>query len=169
VEVDSFKYVSRLVTRYYKLTSVEAELPIPWTPLARPLSQSSFGLVTSGGLYHKDRQPPFDLERERREPTWGDPTFRIIPADIDPVEVGASHFHINTDHVEEDMNILLPVQRFKELAAEGRIQGQADYAYSFMGYQGFPADLTGWRETYGPQVAEKLTAEEVDCVLLTAA
>ena len=57
----------------------------------------------------------------------------------------------------------------EELAAEGRIQGQADYAYSFMGYQGFPADLAGWRETYGPQVAEKLTAEKVDCVLLTAA
>lgn len=169
MEVDSFKYVSRLVTRYYKLTSVEAELPIPWTPLVQPLKKSRFGLVTSGGLYHKDHQPPFDLERERREPTWGDPTFRIIPADIDPEEVGASHFHINTDHVIEDLNILLPVQRFKELAAEGRIQGQADHAYSFMGYQGFPADLTGWRETYGPQVAEKLIAEKVDCVLLTAA
>lgn len=169
MEVDSFKYVSRLVTRYYKMTTVEAELPIPWTPLARPLSQSRFGLITSGGLYHKDHQPPFDLEQERREPTWGDPSFRIIPADISPKEVGASHFHINTEPVVEDLNILLPVQRFNELAAEGRIQGQADHAYSVMGYQGFPADLTGWRETYGPQVAEKLLAEEVDCVLLTTA
>jgi D-proline reductase (dithiol) PrdB len=169
VEVDSFKYVSRLVTRYYKMTNVEAELPIPWMPLAKPLSQSRFGLVTSGGLYHKDHQAPFDLEREEREPTWGDPTFRIIPADVDPAEIGASHHHINTDHVTEDLNILLPVQRFNALAEEGRILGQADHAYSFMGYQGFPANLTGWRETYGPQVAEKLVAEEVDCVLLTAA
>jgi hypothetical protein len=38
-----------------------------------------------------------------------------------------------------------------------------------MGYQGFAADLSGWREIYGPQVAEKLKAEEVDCVLLTPA
>ena len=169
MEVDSFKYVSRLVTRYYKLTNVKAELPIPWTPLSKPLSHSRFGLVTSGGLYYKDHQQPFDLEREEREPTWGDPTFRVIPADIDPSEVGASHYHINTNHVIEDLNILLPVQRFKKLAEEGRIQGQAEHAYSFMGYQGFPANLTGWRKTYGPQVAERLISEEVGCVLLTAA
>lgn len=169
MEVDSFKFLSRLVTRYYKLTNVQAELPIPWTPLALPINQSRFGLVTSGGLFHKGHQQPFDLEREEREPTWGDPTFRAIPADIDPMEVGASHYHINTDHVIEDVNILLPVQRFKELAEEGKIRGQADYAYSFMGYQGFPANLTGWRETYGPQVVKKLVSEEVNCVLLTAA
>lgn len=169
MEVDSFKYLSRLVTRYYKMTNVQTELPIPWTPMAKPLSQSRFGLVTSGGLYHKANQQPFDLEREEREPTWGDPTFRAIPADVDPTEVGASHHHINTDHVIEDVNVLLPVQRFKELAEEGRILGQANHAYSFMGYQGFPANLAGWRETYGPQVAEKLVSEEVDCVLLTTA
>jgi hypothetical protein len=86
-----------------------------------------------------------------------------------PAEVGASHFHINKSDVLKDMNILLPMQRFQELAEEGRIQGLARQAYSFMGYQGFPADLTGWKEVYGPQVAEKLIAEEVDCVLLTTA
>jgi hypothetical protein len=69
----------------------------------------------------------------------------------------------------DDMNILLPSQRFQELADQGRIGGLADHAYSFMGYQGFPADLTGWREIYGPQVAGRLVAGEVDCVLLTSA
>jgi hypothetical protein len=38
-----------------------------------------------------------------------------------------------------------------------------------MGYQGFPPDATAWRETYGPEVAEKFKAEGVDCVLLTPA
>ena len=169
MEVDSFKYVSRLVTRYYKLARVETEYPIPWTPLARPLRESRLGLVTSGGLYHKAQQTPFDLERERQYPTWGDPGYRAIPADIRPDEIGASHFHINTAHVVDDMNILLPLQRIGELVAEGRIKDQAEHAYSFMGYQGFPADLTGWKNTYGPQVAQKLVDEGVDCVLLTAA
>jgi D-proline reductase (dithiol) PrdB len=169
VEVDSFRYVSRLITRYYKLTKVEAELPIPWVPLAQPLGQCRFGLVTSGGLYHKGHEPPFDLERERREPAWGDPTFRTLPTDMEPAEVGVSHFHINERDVLSDMNILLPIQRFQELTAEGRISGVARHAYSFMGYQGFPSDLTGWREVYGPQVAERLLAEGVDCVLLTTA
>lgn len=167
--VDSFKYLSRFITRYYKLTKVAPELPIPWTPLACSLAQCRFGLVTSGGLYHKGHEPPFDVEREKREPTWGDPSFRTIPTDIRQEELGASHLHINTHDVLEDIDILLPVHRFQELVAEGRIGSLAEEAYSFMGYQGFPADLTGWREVYGPQVAEKLRAQEVDCVLLVPA
>ncbi len=167
--VDSFRYTSRLVSRYYKLTRVETEFPIPWSPLTRPLNESRFGLVTSGGLYHKGHEPPFDLERERQEPTWGDPSFRTLPADMKPEEVGVGHFHINKRDVLKDMNILLPIQRFQELAEEGRIRGLASHAYSFMGYQGFPANLAGWKEVYGPQVAEQLIGEEVDCVLLTTA
>ncbi len=169
MKVDSFKYLSRLITRYYKLTQVKAELPIPWSPLTRPLAQSRFGLVTSGGLYHQGHEPPYDLERERQEPAWGDPSFRTLPTDMDPAEVGVSHFHINARDVLQDMNILLPVQRFRELVQEGRTGGLARHAYSFMGYQGFPADLSGWRDVYGPQVCEKLLADEVDCVLLTSA
>ncbi len=169
MDVDSFRFVSPLITRYYKLSQVKKELPIPWTPLARPVRQSRFGLVTSGGLYYRGHEPPFDLERERREPPWGDPSYRTLPVDMDPAEVGVSHFHINSSDVLEDMNILLPIQRYRELAAEGLIGGLADHAYSFMGYQGFPSDLSRWKEIYGPQVAERLLADGVDCVLLTTA
>ena len=35
--------------------------------------------------------------------------------------------------------------------------------------KGFPANLAGWKKVYGPQVTERLLAEEVDCVLLTTA
>jgi D-proline reductase (dithiol) PrdB len=169
MEVDSFRYVSPLITRYYKLSRVEKELPIPWTPLARPVNQSRFGLVTSGGLYHKGQEEPFDLEGERRNPPWGDPSFRTLPTDMDVSEIGVSHFHINTGDVIDDMNILLPVQRFQEFSAEGRVGSLAPHAYSFMGYQGFPADLSGWKEVYGPQVAEKMRREGVDCVFLSTA
>ncbi|MBN1584199.1 MAG: hypothetical protein JXA89_26050 [Anaerolineae bacterium] len=167
--VDSFKYLSKLITRYYQFTRVAADLPIPWTPLSKPLNQCCFGLVTTGGLYHQGHEPPFDLEREAREPTWGDPSFRTLPAAIPQQEVGVSHYHINQRGILADMNILLPIQRFQELAQAGRIQGLADRAYSFMGYQGFPSDLSPWRETYGPQVAEILLADGADCVLLTTA
>ena len=149
------------------MTDQRPELPIPWTPLAHPLAECVFGLVTSGGLYHLDVEPPFDVEREREEPRWGDPTYRTLPADIRQQEVGASHLHYNTRDVLDDVNILLPVHRFQELASERRIGGLAQQAYSFMGYQGYPRDTTAWRETYGPEVAKKLTDEGVTCVLLT--
>ncbi|HEY42367.1 MAG TPA: hypothetical protein G4O11_00070 [Anaerolineae bacterium] len=167
--VDSFKYLPRVIAAYYKMTKREPEFPIPFTPLTRPLTECKFGLITSGGLYHKGVEPPFNLEREKREPRWGDPTYRTLPIDIQQSEVGASHLHINTQGVLEDINILLPIQRFRELVEEGSIAGLADNAYSFMGYQGFPPDTRAWIETYGPQVAEKLKAEEVNCVLLTPA
>ncbi|RME87672.1 MAG: hypothetical protein D6770_08820 [Anaerolineae bacterium] len=169
MSVDSFKYLPPLITRYYKLTRVETELPIPWTPLARPLEECRFGLVTSAGLYHKGYEPPFDVEREKREPTWGDPTFRTIPIDIPQGEVGVSHLHINTRDVLEDINIILPIHRFRELEAEGRIGSLAKEAYSFMGYQGVPASTKAWREVYGPQVAKRLKDQGVDCVFLTPA
>jgi D-proline reductase (dithiol) PrdB len=169
MEVDSFRYLSPLIKRYYQLSRVSKDLPIPFAPLGKPLRQCRFGLVTSGGLYHRGHDRPFDEERERREPAWGDPSFRILPADMDPAEVGVSHLHINRKGALADMNVLLPVQRFKELVSEGRVGGLAAQAYSFMGYQGFPADLRAWKEVHGPAVRDRLLAERVDCVLLTTA
>jgi D-proline reductase (dithiol) PrdB len=167
--VDSFKYLPRIIAAYYRMTDRAPGFPIPWTPIPRSLAGCRFGLVTSGGLYHAGIEPPFDVEREKEEPTWGDPSYRILPADIRRAEVGVSHLHFNPRDVLDDPNILLPIDRFQELAVAGRIAGLANSAYSFMGYQGFPADTTAWRETYSPQVVEKLKAEDVDCVLLTPA
>ena len=169
MSVDSFKFLPRLIAMLYKADDREPGLPIPWTSHTKPISESVFGLVTSGGLYHKGVEEPFDLERERAEPTWGDPTFRTIPTDIPQSELGVSHLHINTKDVLEDINILIPINRFQELAQEGEIGGLAEHNYSFMGFQGYPQDTTAWEETYGPQVAEKFKEERVDCVLLTPA
>lgn len=169
MEVDSFRYLSPLIKRYYQLSQVKREIPIPFARVRKPLRDCRFALVTSGGLYHRGHDRPFDQERERREPSWGDPSFRILPADMDPADVGISHLHINGKDALADMNILLPIQRFKELVAEGRVGYLAAHAYSFMGYQGFPSDLSGWKGIHGPAVCDALLAERVDCVLLTTA
>jgi D-proline reductase (dithiol) PrdB len=167
--VDSFRYLPRLIAAYYRMTEIQPELPIPWTPLARPLAECTLGLVTSGGLYDQAVDPPFDLEREQAEPAWGDPSYRAIRTDLVADNLGASHLHINTEPVLADINVLLPVDRARELAAAGRIGRLAPHAYSFMGYQGFPPDTTAWRSQYGPEVAGRLQGEGVDCVLLAPA
>jgi D-proline reductase (dithiol) PrdB len=109
------------------------------------------------------------VEREIQEPTWGDPSYRRIPVDIESDQLGASHLHINTKNVLEDVNILLPIHRFDELVEDGHIGGLSKSAYSFMGYQGFPPDTSDWETIYGPRLAEELKAEQVSCVLLTPA
>lgn len=165
--VDSFKFLPRMIATFYQLTRREPEYPIPWTPLTKPLADCKFGLITSGGLYQKGVELPFDVAREKREPSWGDPTYRTIPASISQAEVGVSHLHLNPAFAEADVNVMLPVHRFQELAAAGEIGGLADEAYSFMGFQGFPPDTSAWQEIYAPQVAAKFKAAGVDCILLT--
>jgi hypothetical protein len=167
--VDSFKFLPRIIAFYYQQTDRQPGLPIPWTPLAKPIRDCKFGLVTSGGLYHSGKDLPFDLAREKREQIWGDPTYRKIPTTIKQREIGVSHLHINADDILEDFNILLPLDRFKTLVEDGTIAGIAESAYSFMGFQGFPPDTSAWEVDYGPQVAEHFLLENVDCVLLTPA
>lgn len=167
--VDSFKYLPRSITAFYQMSAPEKVSDIPWTPFKKPLSEATVGLITTGGLFQKDVDPPFDVEREKQEPTWGDPSFRVIPSNLKQEDLGASHLHINTQFVLEDINRLLPIDRFKALESEGVIGKLAPSAYSFMGFQGMPHNTTEWVETYGPQVIGQLKAEGVDAVLLTPA
>jgi D-proline reductase (dithiol) PrdB len=113
--------------------------------------------------------PPFDIEREKKDPTWGDPSFRIIPASSQQDQVRVSHLHYNPEDVLKDFNILLPIDRFRELAANGEICGLASEHYSFMGFQGYPPDAALWQSEFGPQIASRMKAEDVQCVLLTPA
>ena len=47
---------------------------VPWTPYAGAAAIQTIALVTSGGLYLKGKQTPFDTES-----IHGDPSFREIP------------------------------------------------------------------------------------------
>jgi D-proline reductase (dithiol) PrdB len=164
--VDSFKWLPASIAAYYRNLPVQREAPVPWTPLARPLNRCRFALVTTAGIYVRGREPPFDTEREEREPAWGDPSHRTIPRDTPQAGIGACHLHINNRDLLADVNIVLPLDRFRELEEAGEIGSLAPTHYSFMGFQ---LNTTEWRERYAPEVAERLRQEEVDAVLLTPA
>lgn len=166
VTVDSFKFLPRSIAAYYQTLVVHKAEPIPWTPFRKPVSDARFSLVTTSGIYVKDSQQPFDAEREKREPMWGDPSYRQIPRDVRQDQIGASHLHINNRDLLEDVNTVLPIQRLTELEGEGVIGSIAPTSYSFMGYQ---PNTTEWRERYGPEVAGLMKDEAVDAVLLAPA
>lgn len=163
---DSFKWLPRSIAGYFQAMQIPEPDGIPWTPLRKPIEECRFALVTTAGLYVKGEQPSFDLDREKREPLWGDPTYRAIPSDVRQEQIGVAHLHINPEDIEEDVNIVLPAHRFQELAAAGEVGSMAPHHYSFMGFQ---QDDTEWRERYGPDVAQRMVEEEVDVVLLTPA
>jgi D-proline reductase (dithiol) PrdB len=164
--IDSYKFLPRSMKQGYEAVPVIDEPPV-WAPLPKPLRQCTIALMTSAGVYLKDSQEPFDAERERREPTWGDPTFRVIPADVRQEQIGATHLHLNTDDILQDVNVVLPFRAFKQLEAEGAIGALAHDNYSFMGYQDRRNE--DWRTVQGPELVRRLTEQSVDVLLLAPA
>jgi len=164
--VNSYKYLPRSMRAMYESMPAIDEPPV-WTPLARPLHHCTVALLTSAGIYLKDSQEPFDVERERREPTWGDPSYRVIPTGVRQEQIGCTHLHINDTDILEDVNVVLPIRAFTKLAGEGVIGALAPEHYSFMGYQ--ERRLIDWRTVQGPELAARLKERAVDVLLLAPA
>ena len=143
------------------------EEPAVFEPLRKPVEQCTIALLTSAGVYLTDTQESFDLDRERQNPTWGDPTYREIPRDVDQARVGQAHLHINGEDILKDVNVALPFKAFGTLEAEGAIGALAPIAYSFMGFQASGA--REWTEDQGPELAAKLKERGVDVLLLAPA
>jgi D-proline reductase (dithiol) PrdB len=135
---------------------------IPWAPLARPLKETRVAMVTTGGV-HLRSQPAFDMEDRD-----GDPSFRAIPQDLAGDALMITHKHYDHSAADRDVNVMLPVDRLRELADEGVIGEAARVAYSFMGH------IDGRRlatliQTTAPQVARRLRADGAGAVVLTPA
>ena len=165
--VDGFRFLPPSLGAWIRSTipSGDFQGKIPWTPLSKPLSETTFALVTSAGISLKS-DPPFDMEREKTEPTWGDPTYRIIPLGTQSADINVNHLHINSKHILADLNVMLPLERMEELCAEGVIGSLAPTAYSFYGFQWENMDFLN--TAIAPMI-DKMKLEGVDAVLLTPA
>ena len=138
---------------------------IPWTPLGKSIRETTFSIVTTAGI-SMNSDPAFDMEREKSEPTWGDPSYREIPKTATERDIKVNHLHINTTHIKRDLNVMLPLKRFQEFEREGLIGRLAPTCYSYYGFQLDPTALLN--ETI-PKVADKMHRENVEAVLLTPA
>jgi D-proline reductase (dithiol) PrdB len=165
--VDGFRFLPPGLAAWIRSRIPEAGFDgsIPWAPMAKGLSRARLALVTSAGISLKT-QPPFDMERERSEPTWGDRSFRTLPRDTAARDINANHLHINTAYLLEDINVMLPLARMAEFEREGVIGALAPSAYSFYGFQWENTDFIG--EAIAP-MANQMKEEGVDAVLLTPA
>jgi len=138
---------------------------IPWTPMAKPLSQATIALVTSAGISSKT-DPPFDMEREKREAIWGDRSYRVIPRGTTEKDIDVNHLHINTNYIKQDINVILPLARMAEFEQEKIIGRLAPSAYSFYGFQWQSTDFLN--EAIEP-ISKRMKLEGVEAVLMTPA
>ena len=161
--VNSYRFTGSIIRRLLEVWTKQAPgSPIPWTPLPKPLSQCTVALLSSGGIALKSDRP-FDQEGERRNPWWGDPSYRIIPSTAREQDIEVYHLHINPDFARRDLNCLLPIQRLAELQAAGEVGEVAPSHYSIMGYLPSPDEMLA-RSV--PAIIQHLKQERVDVLLL---
>jgi len=124
----------------------------PWVT-GPPLSQRRVAIVSSAGLVVRGESP----FRGR------DADYRVIPAATKADELLISHISINFDRTgfHEDWNVVFPLDRLRELAAEGMIGGVASTHYSFMGATD-PVEM----EPYARELAGRLKQDGVDAAIL---
>lgn len=97
------------------------------TPCAEgpALKDRKIAIITTAGLHR----------REDKEFTPGVGEYRIIPSDADMNDLIMSHVSTNFDRTgfQQDLNIVFPIERLRELAESGEVGEVADYHYAFMG------------------------------------
>lgn len=165
--VDGFRFLPPSLAAWIRslLPTQEFQGEIPWTPVRKSLSKLTFSLVTSAGVALKS-DPPFDMEREKREPLWGDRSYRVLPRGTTARDVTVRHLHINTAYIEQDLNVILPLDLMEELEREGTIGRLASSSYSFYGFQW---ESTEFLDRAIEPMARRMKEEGVDAVLLTPA
>ena len=128
---------------------------VPWTPLRKPLSESTVALISTGGV-HLRSDRPFNLN--------GDPTFRVIPKGTQAAELAISHQAYDKTDALRDFNLVFPIERLRELEAEHVIGRLAEQHYGF--------GLMGSAKRLMPaikEVARRISESGVDLALLVPA
>jgi len=169
MRVDDNKYLPRMMHAFYG-----ADYPVEhgqvWAPFEGRLAGARIALLSSAGLYMRSEQAPFDLARERREPTWGDSSYRLLPKVLKPEDVAVAHLHVNNAPLIADTNIALPLDPLAELVADGVVGASVEEHVSVMGYQGWHDDaLDRWRHETAPAIVAALRAQGADGVVLAPA
>ena len=129
--------------------------PPMWAKANKPLADMRIALITTAGLHFRD-DDGFE---------FADTTFRVIPCNEDANDLIMSHSSVNFDRsgFQEDVNLVFPIDRFKELEIKGAIGSLADVHYSFMG-AGLEPQLY---EHTVRSLAGMLKKDKIDAVFLT--
>lgn len=162
VLVQLFKHVPWLSAQWARRHRFVEGEGIPWTPVTRPLPETVIALVTTAGV-HLRSQEPFDMD----DPA-GDPSYRVIPSEVTSEALVITHKYYDHSAADSDINVVLPLDRLRELKIEGRIGGMAPFVYSFMGHIDGPHLRTLVEET-APAVARRLKRDGAQAVFLTPA
>jgi len=166
VSIDSYRFLDFASRQVMKAWAARVHADrIPFTPLAKPLGDCTVALLSTAAVARNDDHP-FDQAHERRDPWWGDPSYRVIPLGTTESDARLYHLHIDPRFGQADLDVVLPMRRLSELAHKGVVGRAAPRHYSIMGYILEPDVLVN--ET-APAIAERMHADGVDAAALVPA
>jgi Glycine/sarcosine/betaine reductase selenoprotein B (GRDB) len=122
------------------------------------LSRSRLVLISSAGGYLPASQEPFDAAN-----VMGDYSIRLIPTDTPFAEIAYAHDHYDHTAVNDDPQVLLPLEHLQQLVAEGVIGALTPHVISFMGYQ---PDVGRVLDELIPQIRAAVQTEQAEAAFL---
>jgi D-proline reductase (dithiol) PrdB len=136
--------------------------PVPWAEVRKPLESSRVGLVFMACMT-LPAQPPFHAV-----PPDFDPSPRIVPSDTDPKALVNTYPEQAFDHagLAADANLLIPLDRLHDMAAEGEIGEVSPRAVSLCGHLPKTERLV---DSVAPEIARLFAQDGADVVLLVPA
>ena len=119
-----------------------------------PLRERRVALVTTAGLHRRDDRN-FELS---------DLSYRVIPGDVRMDDLLMTQASVNFDRsgFQQDINVVFPLDRLREMAAAREIGSLADFHYAFNG----AGQLAPAFEPTAREVGRLLKADGVNAAVL---
>jgi len=126
----------------------------PWVT-GPPLAERRVAIVTTAGI-HRREDARFALR---------DLGYRVIPGDLAAGDLVMSHGSSNFDRsgFQQDVNVVFPIDRLREMAATGEIGSLARFHYALNGAGWLPHEI----EPTARELAGLLKEDRVNAVLLS--
>lgn len=151
-----------VLPRFWAMRLQREEATIPWFPPDKPLRDAKVALVSTGGV-HLVTDQPFDMS----DPD-GDPSYREVPTGSDPSQWTITHDYYDHRDADRDVNLVLPVDRLRELERHAALGELHSVAYSFMGHIA-DSRVNALVNDTAVDVARKLAGANVDYAILIPA
>ncbi len=148
------------VNERYPGSMIHKDDAVPLAPLRKPLAECRVTFISTSGV-----QPRGTLPFDTVHPV-GDYSFRRVPSASRVEELEIHQLKYPTADATRDLNVIFPLERLRELAAEGVIGGLTEHCYTFVGYNMDPERL---ERTLAEEIAAAVSEEGADIALAAPA
>jgi len=131
-----------------------------WTPFKKRLDRARVALLCSSGISRRDQEPFDPLSRSNL-------SYRKIPKATPAQDLVINYAYYDHRDADKDPNIVLPIDRFRELEEDGFIGELAETAYGLG--MGRMYQRTALQTQLAPEIASELKGARVDVLFCVPA